>query len=128
MVTGWCFVDFNIKIDTINRNMLFYKFQKYGIVGNLYNVIKSLYSEFLYTVKYDNSLSIYFLKTVGLKQGCPLSPVLSYIYFKMICTKYFMIHVFLFHFGILNLLPFHGLMMWYYDHQPLKVFKIGWTI
>ena len=52
-----CFVDLSKCFDTINRNMLFYKLQKYGIVGNLYNVIKSMFSECLYTVKYNNSLS-----------------------------------------------------------------------
>ena len=46
-----CFVDFSNFFDTINRNMLFYKLQKYGIVGKLDNVIKSMYSECLYTVK-----------------------------------------------------------------------------
>ena len=39
-----------------------------------------MYSECLYTVKYNNSLSSLFLSSVGLKQGCPLSSILSNIF------------------------------------------------
>ena len=35
------FVDFSKFFDSLNRNHLFYKLQKYGITGRVYNIIKS---------------------------------------------------------------------------------------
>ena len=75
-----CFVDFSKFFDTIDRNMLFYKLQKLGIVGNTYNIIKTMYINCLYAIKQDNFLSEFFNSTVGVKQGCPLSPILSNLF------------------------------------------------
>ena len=74
------FIDFSKFFDTINREMLYYKLLKYGISGPVYNVIKSMYSATRYRVKIGDSISPSFLATSGVKQGCPLSPLLSNIY------------------------------------------------
>ena len=75
-----CFVDFSKFFDTINRDMLLYKLLKYGICGNMYNVIKSMYKNCSYSVKDHNGLSDFFKSTIGMKQGCPLSPLLSNLF------------------------------------------------
>ena len=38
------FIDFGKKIDSINRDCLFYKLLKYGISGKLYYVIKAAFN------------------------------------------------------------------------------------
>ena len=74
------FVDFSKFFDTINRDVLFYKLLKYGVSGPVYKVIKSMYSTRKYRVRIDGHLSPNFLATSGVKQGCPMSPILSNIF------------------------------------------------
>ena len=74
------FVDFTKFFDTINREMLYYKLLKYGICGPIYHIIKSMYSATSYRVKIGDHISPSFLAASGVKQGCPMSPVLSNIY------------------------------------------------
>ncbi len=45
------FVDFSKFIDCINRDSIFYKLQKCGILGNAYNLIKSAYTDSKYCIK-----------------------------------------------------------------------------
>ena len=75
-----CFVDFSKFFDTINRNMLLYKLQKYNITGNVYNFVKSMYKNCVYAIKHNNFISELFNSCIGVKQGCPLSPVISNIF------------------------------------------------
>ena len=75
-----CFVDFRKFFDSLNRHHLLYKLQKYGITGKVYNVIKSMYSNCNYCIKKDNALTTSFSSTIGVKQGCNLSPTLSNLY------------------------------------------------
>lgn len=75
-----CFVDFSKFFDTINRNFLFYKLLKYGITGNIYRTIKSMYNSCEYAVKTCNGITNSFESGVGVKQGCGMSPILSNIY------------------------------------------------
>ena len=46
-----CFVDLSKFFDMIDRNMLLYKLMKYGITGNIYKLIKSMYDDCVYAVK-----------------------------------------------------------------------------
>ena len=73
-------VDFSKFFDTINRNFLFYKLLKYGITGNLYKIIKSMYDDPQYSVLVNGAISPKFSSYYGVKQGCSLSPVLSNIF------------------------------------------------
>lgn len=75
-----CFVDFSKFFDTLNRDILFYKLQKYNITGNIYKFIKSMYSNCVYAIKTNNTISDSFNSSIGVKQGCPLSPILSNIF------------------------------------------------
>ena len=60
--------------------MLLYKLLKYNVCGNLYHTIKSMYDNCFYSIKNNNSISELFTSSVGLKQGCPLSPILSNLF------------------------------------------------
>ena len=74
------FVDFSKFFDKINRHIMFYKLLKYGITGNIYHLIKSVYSRTSYVIKIGDSTSPSFTATNGLKQGCCMSPILSNIF------------------------------------------------
>ena len=74
------FIDFKKYFDLINRDFLYYKLQGMGITGNVYSLIKSMYSSCSYNIKCGAGLSDSILSTSGLKQGCNLSPNLSNIY------------------------------------------------
>ena len=71
-----CFVDFSKAFDSVNRNALFYKMQKAGITGKIFELIKNMYSSTFYCIKKENYLSKPRVKNVGLKQGDSLSPTL----------------------------------------------------
>lgn len=43
-----CFVDFSNAFDSVNREALFYKMDQLGITGNIFNVIKNMYSSTVY--------------------------------------------------------------------------------
>ena len=43
MHTFLCFIDFAEAFDSLNRVYLWYKLQKIGVNGKIYNIIKSLY-------------------------------------------------------------------------------------
>ena len=71
-----CFVDFRAAFDTVWRRALLYKLVKMGVGGNFLNVIDSMYSNVLYRVKLDGYLSKSIPSSIGVKQGCVLSPLL----------------------------------------------------
>ena len=66
--------------DSINRKFLFYKLMKYGITGNIYKIIKSMYSNARYRVLVGGKISPKFSSNLGVRQGCPMSPILSNIF------------------------------------------------
>ena len=74
------FIDFSHFFDKINRHMMLYKLLKYGITGNVYHIIKSIYSRTQYSIQIGSEYSPKFLGDNGLKQGCCLSPTLSNIF------------------------------------------------
>ena len=74
------FVDFSKFFDKINRHVMLYKLLKYGITGNIYRLIKSIYSNTAYCIKIGDRVSPIFSASNGLKQGCCLSPILSNIF------------------------------------------------
>ena len=74
------FVDFSKFFDKINRHVMLYKLLKYGITGNVYHIIKSVYAKTTYCIKIGDKISPTFSATNGLKQGCCLSPLLSNIF------------------------------------------------
>ena len=75
-----CFVDFSAAFDTVWRNALLYKLFKIGIRGNFLHIIQDMYASVSFTVKCDGKLTDNFDTSVGVKQGCILSPMFFNIY------------------------------------------------
>ena len=74
--TCLAFVDFTKFFDTINREMLYYKLLKYGICGHIHHIIKSMYSATSYRMKIGDHISSSVFAASGVKQSCPMSPIL----------------------------------------------------
>ena len=71
-----CFVDFKKAYDLVWRNGLLYKLMKYGISSKMKNMISSIYANVKSYVKVNGRLSKSFGCSLGLRQGCVLSPIL----------------------------------------------------
>ena len=75
-----CFVDYVKAFDSVIHYILWQKMLKYGISGNLLNLIMSMYSKLKTCVKLNGEFSEFFSSNVGLMQGESLSPFLYAIY------------------------------------------------
>ena len=71
-----CFVDFKKAYDTVWRIGLLSKLQSYGISNRFINLLYSMYSKTESNVQLQNGLTRAIPTTIGLKQGCNLSPIL----------------------------------------------------
>ena len=60
--------------------------KKYNISTNLIRVIKNLYDKATSAVLFNSSMRDWFRKTVGVRQGCLLSPTLFNIFLERIMT------------------------------------------
>ena len=60
--------------------------KKYNISTNLIQVIKNLYDKATCAVFFIRSIGDWFRTTVGVRQGCLLSPILFNIYLERIMT------------------------------------------
>ena len=69
-------MDFRKCFDSIDRNVLFIKLQCLGFPQLLCKTIDFIYRELKFYIKSDNLLSEPFKTSVGLPQGCCLSPAL----------------------------------------------------
>ena len=74
------FIDFSKFFDMIDRSLLYYKLLKYNIMGDIYNIIKSMYANAQYSVMIDGSTTPQFISTSRVKQGCSMSPILSNLF------------------------------------------------
>ena len=74
------FIDFKKAYDTVNRETLLNQLRNLGINGILYKNIAAMYQQTEYLVKYGNGYLDAINSNIGLKQGCPLSPMLFNIY------------------------------------------------
>ena len=75
-----CFVDLSKAFDTVNRQKLWARLHHLGIRGAMLNAIQSYYSDVSERVLTAAGFSPHFPSTVGVKQGCPLSPTLFSIF------------------------------------------------
>ena len=75
-----CFIDFSSAFDTIWRNALIYKLVKAGVGGNMIKIIQNMYSSVNFSVKCSTKYTESFSSSVGVKQGCVLSPLFFNIY------------------------------------------------
>ena len=74
------FIDFKKAYDTVNRAKLLNKLKEIGVSGIFLRNIKALYSKTEYQIKLKNRVLEAISSNLGLKQGCPLSPLLFNIY------------------------------------------------
>ena len=80
------FVDFKKAFDRVWHAALWFTMKLYNINANLIKVIESLYSKATSAVYYNGSVGEWFRTTVGVRQGCLLSPTLFNIFLERIMT------------------------------------------
>ena len=85
-----CFVDFKSAFDSISREALIYKLLTADIGGNFLKIIQSMYKPngVKLSIKVNNRASLPFVTSVGVKQGCILSPLLFNLYIRDITDKF----------------------------------------
>ncbi len=74
------FVDYQKAFDFVDRDLLLYKIQLYGINGKIYNAISALYSGTSACILLNNLVTPWFNTTSGVRQGDSLSPTLFALY------------------------------------------------
>ena len=76
-----CFVDFRKAFDTIPRNKLWEHLSSIGVQGKMLDALKSYYANVRVCVDIPGvGSSAHFDSTMGVKQGCPMSPTLFGLY------------------------------------------------
>ena len=74
------FIDFKKAYDTVDRNRLFERLKGLGINGFFLRNITAMYEKNRYSIKLKNGFIDPIDSNLGLKQGCPLSPMLFNLY------------------------------------------------
>ena len=82
-----CFVDREKAYDRIPKGKLWAVLLQYGIDGQLLTAIKSLYVHSEVCVRFNSATTKPFKVSVGLRQGCSLSPILFLIYMDRMVKK-----------------------------------------
>ncbi len=82
-----CFVDLEKAFDCVPRGVVWRVLREYGVRGPLLRAVLSLYDRSRSLVRIAGSKSDLFLVHVGLRQGCPLSPVLFIIFMDRISRR-----------------------------------------
>ena len=80
------FIDFKKAFDRVWHAALWATMKKYNISTNLTQVIKNLYDKATSAVLFNSSIGDWFRTTVGVRQGCLLSPTLFNIFQEGIMT------------------------------------------
>ena len=68
-----CFVDLKKAFDTVNRQALLFKLNRYNIRGNFLNIIEDMYNDVSFSIRLANGITQPFQTSIGVKQGCVLS-------------------------------------------------------
>ena len=74
------FIDFKKAYDTVDRSRLFERLKSVGINGFFFRNITSMYEKTKYSIKLKKGFLDPIDSNLGLKQGCPLSPMLFNVY------------------------------------------------
>ena len=80
------FIDFKKAYDTVNRSTLLERLSSIGVGHSLLLNIQALYKKTEYTIKTKDATLKAISSNLGLKQGCPLSPLLFNIYINDIAN------------------------------------------
>ena len=81
-----CFIDFKKAFDRVWDSALWATIKTYNISVNLIRVTKNLYDMVTIAVLFNGSIGDLFRTTVGVRQGCLLSPTLFNIFPERITT------------------------------------------
>ncbi|KAK0155407.1 LINE-1 retrotransposable element ORF2 protein [Merluccius polli] len=79
-----CFVDLEKAFDRVPRGVLWGVLREYGVSDPLIRAVRSLYDRCQSLVRIAGNKSDLFPVRVGLRQGCPLSPILFIIFMDRI--------------------------------------------
>ena len=79
-----CFIDFQKAFDSVWHKGLFYKLRTMGLNGNLIDLVENIYAKTKCAVKEGNKITHFFKFSKGVRQGCPLSPLLFNLYINEI--------------------------------------------
>ena len=80
------FIDFKKAFDRVWHAALWATMRKYNISANLVRTIEQLYDKATSAVQMNGSLGEWFRTTVGVRQGCLLSPTLFNIFLERIMS------------------------------------------
>lgn len=82
-----CFVDLEKAFDRVPRGILWGVLREYGVSDSLIRAVRSLYDRCRSLVRIAGSKSNSFPVRVGLRQGCPLSPILFITFMDRISRR-----------------------------------------
>ena len=83
-----CFVDFKKAFDSVPRDILLRKLLNAGISGKFFNIIRFIYTTDKACIKLGNVHSDFFELSLGVRQGCILSPLLFNIFLSDLARKF----------------------------------------
>jgi hypothetical protein len=75
-----CAVDFEKAFDSVDRELLWAALRRAGIGGSMLAAVQAMYADVPVCVRTAEGLSGCFQSVLGVKQGCPLSPLLFGIF------------------------------------------------
>ena len=75
-----CFLDFKKAYDSAWHDGLFSQLERLNVRGNFLAIIKDMYRNSHCAVKIQNKVTNFFKCEKGVRQGCPLSPILFNIF------------------------------------------------
>ena len=75
-----CFIDFKRAYDMVPHEAMLYEMRIYGIIGKIYEFIRTLYASSKIKVRVEDVYSSPVPLERGLRQGYPFSPILFSIF------------------------------------------------